>query len=433
MARPAKQKRDLKGVQQSKDGRYKVDVVRVLPDGGRFRRTTNCKELEDALAFRDTALAEYRAIAEGAQTIADGNQTLREWADHCLNVIMPAQANRRGKPYADNTLRGYRQLLDAYVKPSIGYVKLSKLSVDHVDALVASLPSEPLKINTKNCLSRLLDLAEAKGKRAKGSNPCKGVVIGRTKHKRTDAQTVITTKVNTTGQTGPGARYRVEHTPVPAGLMIETKRVLSFEEEETLLGHVRNHPSHSEYETLVLLGLRAGLRIAESLGLDWHHIDFARNVIRIDQQAQRITGKGVQVVNPKSSAGFREIPMTPSLHQHLAGVKLFSTSPHVIHNSRGGRRDAARAAGTFKKLTEQCGLGDKVEGNRFLPRPTFHDLRRTCLTRLATGRVAKDVTATPVPPTVLIRISGHEDQQTLLSFYTVADDKDVVSAMATMP
>lgn len=35
--------------------------------------------------------------------------------------------------------------------------------------------------------------------------------------------------------------------------------------------------------------------------------------------------------------------------------------------------------------------------------------------------------------TVLIRISGHEDINTLLSFYKTAEDSMVTTAMASMP
>lgn len=432
MARPTKSAPDLKSIRQQPDGRFRVDIARILPDGQRFRRSSAFKAQEDAIHFRDRVLDEFTRLREGIGLVADNNYSVGEWCDHCLDVIMPTQANRRGKHYTANTLRGYRQLIDAYVKPSLGDVKLTRLNTDHIDSLVGSLKTEPLRINTKNVLSRILELAELKGKRERNSNPCRGVSLGRTKHKRTNGSTKIVRRVEIEGG-GASVRYRLEEELVPGGLPIESKRVLSFKEEAILLEHVRKHPDHAGYLTPILLGLRAGLRIAESLGLDWHNVDFERGLLRVDQQAQRVTGLGYQTVDPKSQAGIREIPMSKSLSEHLRGLKLLSDSPHVVCNSRGDRRDAARCHNRFKTLCEECGLGDKVEARRFLPRPTFHDLRRTFLTRLATGRLAKDLTTQPVPPTVLIRISGHEDVQTLLSYYTVADDSDVKAAMASMP
>ena len=432
MARPLKAKVDLKGIRIQPDGRYRVDIVRVLPDGQRYRRSSAFKELPDAVTFRDSVLAECKRLCDGGAVVADNAYTLADWCDHCLDTIMPNQANRRGKNYTANTLRGYRQLIDAYIKPRIGDVKLSRLNSDHVDSLIGGLTSEPLKINSKNALSRILDLAEQKGKRQLNSNPCRAIRIGRTRHRRTGPETKIVRKVRISGN-GPSTKYRIEEESVPSGLPIDHKRVLSFEEERVLLEHVRTHPIHSSYYTPILLGLRAGLRIAESLGLDWNNVDFKSGMLRVEQQAQRVTGKGYQAVDPKSQAGFREIPMSPNLIDHLKGLKLLSSSPHVICNSVGDRRDAARCHNRLKELCEECGLGDKVERGRFLPRPSFHDLRRTCLTRLATGRLSEKVNSTPVPPTVLIRISGHEDVQTLLSYYTIADDSDIRTAMAHMP
>ena len=90
------------------------------------------------------------------------------------------------------------------------------------------------------------------------------------------------------------------------------------------------------------------------------------------------------------------------------------------------------------RFTSLRSLQDAFDGRgqlflRFFPRPTFHDLRRTFLSRLATGRLTEGSPATPVPPTVLIRISGHEDVQTLLEYYTVAGDEEVCAAMAGVP
>lgn len=430
MARPRTPDIDLKGIQGPKNGKYKVDVVRTMPDGQRFRRCTNTTSLEDAIEFRDKAIAEHKDLLAGAQQMASEGYTVESWAEHCLTSIMPTQASRRGKPYSTKTIDGYRILITNRVVPMIGSVRLDRLNVDHCDRLIGSLPTESLRVNVRNCLSRMMEIAEAKNKRPRNSNPLRSVIVGRTKVKRTDASTKIVTKER---DPEDGRKTITKETAVPSGLIIEKVRVLTFDEEAALLKYVAEHPDHSDYLTLILLGLRAGVRIGEALGLDWSAVDFARNVIRIDQQATRVKGAGIQVSDPKSEAGFREIPMPKSLAAHLRGVKMLSTSAHVVCNRAGNRRDDKRASNRLKELMIGAGLNDKVDGRRFLPRPTFHDLRRTCLTRLATGRVAPGVVVTPVAPTVLVKISGHESVETLLSFYTTADDSMVVDAMASMP
>lgn len=429
MGRPkgSKSAPDMRGIRQGANGRYYWDVVRVLPDGSRFRKASDHANSNDAITARAAALADYEAIKAGAQQLANDGYTVETWCLHCLDNVMPTQASRRGKPYSPKTIDEYRTIVKLHIAPKIGSVRLAKLNVDHVDTLIAGIDSEALRVNVHKTLSRMCELAEDKSKRPRNSNPCRAVRIGRTKVRRTDATTVIKTKVKT------GRKVEWEETPVPAGLIIDKIRVLSFDEEAALITYTRNHPEYSDYVTLLLLGLRLGLRIGEALGLDWSAVDFERNIVRIDQQAARVKGQGILASDPKSGAGFREIPMPRSLADHLRGVKLLSSSPHVVHNKAGKRRDDKRAAERIRDLMVGAGINDKVDGRRFLPRPTFHDLRRTCLTRLATGRVAPSVVVTPVPPTVLIRISGHEDVNTLLSYYVTADDSMVADAMALMP
>ena len=431
MARPKKAETDMTHIAERPDGRWRIDLVRKMPSGLQFRRTTVKSEKADAIAYRDRALEEYRRALAGEAVVSTNGYTVETWCRHCLDNIMRVQASRRGTPYSSKTIAEYRTILDRHIAPIIGNVRLSALSVENVNALLALVDSEPLRLNIHKAFSAFMQMAEGAGRIPRNTNPCRNVRIARTKTKRTDSSTVIRTKEVDSDD----RRKRIAvDTPVPSGLIVEKVRVLTFEEESNLLEHVRNHPIHSSYSTLILLGLRLGLRIGEVLGLDWSAIDFDSNLVTVEQQASRIKGqKGMQVGDTKTVAGTRKIPMPKSLAEHLTVVKLLSTSAHVVCNRNGQRRDAARVHNRIKELMEGCGLNDKVEGQRFLPRPTFHDLRRTCLTRLATGYVGPNLRVTPVPPPILIRISGHEDVSTLLSYYTTADDGMVVAAMAQMP
>ncbi|GEM_PF-6265564 len=429
MARPSKTALDLSNIVATKDSKWRVDFVRSLPSGQRFRRTTVRSDQAEAIAFRDTARAEYEKLKAGETVVISSGDTLEEWCEYCLTTVMPTMQNRRGRPYAPRTLEVYRSVLKTSVYPYAGTTKLQAFGKTHRINLLSQVLTDANKANVVKTLTVIFSIAEELDKRPANSNPFKGVSQSSRGSGRTTGKKIVTTTVDP-----QDARKKlVTETAVPDGLIIERVRVLSFGEEAALLAHVRTHPEHSDYLTLILLGLRLGLRIGEAIGLDWSAVDFAANTITIDQQTQREKGKGLVTRDPKSIAGTRVIPMPKSLSDHLRAVKIDSQSPHVVSNGKGLRRDPSRVQNRIKQLTEGAGLGDKVEGRRFVPRPSFHDLRRTCLTRLATGHVAPGVVVTPVPPTTLILISGHEDVETLLSFYTKGDASAVKMAMASMP
>ncbi|PWU24195.1 MAG: hypothetical protein C5B48_07175 [Candidatus Rokuibacteriota bacterium] len=63
------------------------------------------------------------------------------------------------------------------------------------------------------------------------------------------------------------------------------------------------------YRTLVAVSVLTGIRQSEALALRWQDVDVKANVIRISRQLDR---KG-QLVEPKTKAAKREIPIAPSL------------------------------------------------------------------------------------------------------------------------
>ena len=68
----------------------------------------------------------------------------------------------------------------------------------------------------------------------------------------------------------------------------------------------------------------AGLRRGELMGLRWDDIDLSENVIRVEQSWDP---KEKQMVEPKSQAGRRKVPIASALRGYLAEPKLAGPSP----------------------------------------------------------------------------------------------------------
>ena len=63
--------------------------------------------------------------------------------------------------------------------------------------------------------------------------------------------------------------------------------------------------------------LALGLRQGEALGLEWGDIDFDAGSVTVRRALQRLKGKGLVMVEPKSQAGRRTIALPASLRRGL--------------------------------------------------------------------------------------------------------------------
>ncbi len=127
------------------------------------------------------------------------------------------------------------------------------------------------------------------------------------------------------------------------------------------------------YRVLVAVSVLTGLRQGESLGLRWQDVDVREGVIRVRRQLDR----GGALVEPKTQAAKRDVPIPASLARMLAEHRLASRhsaetdfvfcsmagTPHDPRNvDRSGLRPAVAAAG--------------------LPHLRWHDLRHVAASLL---------------------------------------------------
>ena len=92
------------------------------------------------------------------------------------------------------------------------------------------------------------------------------------------------------------------------------KAILTSEDIRRLIADAKDDPEHGIYYVFPFL---AGTRPSEQLGLLWSEVDFDNNVIRIRRIQER---DGSLTEMTKTEAGTRDIPMSPTLREHAAGV-----------------------------------------------------------------------------------------------------------------
>jgi len=387
-------------------GRFVWEINRPFDDeSGRFRKAGSCTTLEQAIVKRDAALAELAAINAGKTEIKTKGITVEDFAKQCVETIWPDEIGER-------TVIGYDDILRLHVIPHIGAIRLPRLTYNHVVLIDSDLKahgkSSQTRRNVRNCLSKLITTAQRVGMLDKDvANPAAMLII-KADVKRDEL-----------------------------GNKITHKRTLTPLELKALLEKAKG----TQYEGVVLLGLYAGLRIGEIVGLTWAHVNLQKKSIHVAQQRQYIRKKGIQVKDPKTAAGDRTIPIAAPLLVWLTKARENATQRYVIVDAKGNDPKADTITQWFKDLVTDAGLcGIKDEHGALLPDPTPHDLRHTFGHYMANGWAKKlddagnTVKRSPsVPITTLKSIMGHSSITVTAEYYVDTNTGDMRLAMSYIP
>lgn len=241
-------------------------------DQKRIRKTF--ATLSEAKAWRAEALV---ALRRGTMR-APGTATLRQvWAAWLEGALGGSIRNRSGYRYKPSVLRGYETSMRLRMLPELGGARLTditRLSVqDFADRLLAEGLDASTIRNTFIPLRALYRRALARGDVA--VNPVAGVEL-------------------------PSVRGRRERiaSPAEAAALIEAVAV----------------DDRAAWAT----AFYAGLRLGELLALRDEDVDLELGVIRVERSWDPHEG----LIEPKSRAGRRAVPIVAALRPHLAARKL---------------------------------------------------------------------------------------------------------------
>lgn len=152
---------------------------------------------------------------------------------------------------------------------------------------------------------------------------------------------------------------------------------------------------NTTYQAMVGLGVYAGMRAGEVLGLDWKDVNFEKNTICVCQSA--IEGR---LNRTTKSNKMRYAPLTPRLKTILTNHRQATGSEGLVVKGKGGE-PLHHVQKIFGQLRRKAGVRDEL---------SFHDLRHTFATNATNRRV--DV------PTVQ-KWLGHSDIKTTMRYVHV--------------
>ncbi|MFN2616525.1 MAG: tyrosine-type recombinase/integrase, partial [Thermoleophilaceae bacterium] len=206
----------------------------------------------------------------GAIPQAGKAPTVEAWLEHWLTTIAVA----RVRP---STYQAYDSKVRRRIIPALGHHRLDRLQPEHLERFYAELMAEGLASATvlqiHRVLSRALKVAVQRGRVAR--NVCTLV----------DAPSL----------------KRAEVDPLDA------------EEARRILEACRTDRNAARWLVALALGLRQG----EALGLKWSDVDLEAGTLTVRRALQRLRGKGLVFVEPKSRAGRRTMVLPASLRRAL--------------------------------------------------------------------------------------------------------------------
>ena len=259
---------------------------------------------------------------------------LRQWIkDYATGAVAPT------------TLDRYKSLSRIHIEPALGYVPVTKLTPQAIQAYLSKKLSGNLSPSTVHHIYRLLYQALRHGVRW-------GMLL------RNPADAV-----------DPPRRRNPE------------VRVWDEEQTKLFLGEAKRS---SKYYPLYLAAALTGMRQGELLGLRWRDVDLALRVISIQQTFYQL-GKQQLFKEPKTSKARRTVALPDVLIDQLRALKeqqkqhrAFHGQDYVDHDlvfcQSNGRPLRANniVRRDFRKITKLAGL----------PKIRFHDLRHSHATHL---------------------------------------------------
>lgn len=344
-------------IYREQDGSWRAALSLGPEEGGgrKYFRGKTRQEVQRKLA------AARRSQEDGLGQVA-GQQTVAQYLASWLDAI---------KPTIDyGAWKRHEEFVRLHIVPTIGYMRLSALSAQQVQALYADRLASGLSTSTVHHLHASLHKALKDAERLR--------LVARN----------VSTLVN-----------------VPR--MAESEiHPLTYEEARIFLDMASGDRQYALYA----LALASGMRQSELLGLQWPEVDLDAALVRVRWQLKREDGRWVWK-QPKTRRSRRQIAVAPSV----------VTALWVHHAMQEKERLRVGSAWEDHQLVFSTHLGRPLSARNIyrafqgllekgaLPRIRFHDLRHTAATLLLAGRVN---------PKVVSEMLGHATVAITLDIYS---------------
>lgn len=361
-----------------KDGeRWKAPAYVILPEGTKEKVVGSGRTRKDAEASRD------KLVNNRKSTIRIANKDISRLSAYCQHWLDYV----KGNSIRHKTRIGYKEAIDIRISPKIGTIKVRELRREHIQKLYKSMEDAGCGYSVINTVRTVLNqvMKEAIASGIIVTNPATGVTMPRKK----------------------------KSVPV------------FFSDEE--LGKIRAAAlSRNEWPNWAL-AIYLGLRQGERLALRWSDIEFEgeNSTLTVNNSLQRMSGKGLVLVEPKSHSSKRRIPLTPELVQLLIEQRKYCAQMRLKAGGEWNNND-------FVFPTEKGMPIDPSNDRKYwarllalanVPFKRLHAARHTTAT-LMSARGVELVTVRD--------LLGHSSIATTAGFYTHSQDYKIREAISVL-
>jgi integrase len=308
-------------------------------------------------------LREAQQAVESGLPLGDGRQMTAQFLESWLHAVEHR--------LRQSTWNRFCEYVALHIVPSLGQVRLTKLSPQHVQQFYAQKLSEGLSSTTVRHIHAVLHRALVHA-----------VKLGLVPRNVTDAVEA------------PRMRHAEIH-PLSA---VQARAFLAASRPERL-------------HALYVLALATGMRQGELLALRWQDVNLTQGTLQVRASLRYQVGKGFVFEEPKTKHGRRSVALPPdaveALQMHLARQEVerqtlgpaWRNEGLVFASEVGGPIEATNMMrGSFHRVVERSGV----------PKIRFHDLRHTAATLLLGARVN---------PKVVSEMLGHSAISITLDIY----------------
>ena len=217
------------------------------------------------------------------------NPTLSDYADRWMEMHLPN--------VSPGTATDYRYIIEHFIKSPLGHRRMAEITPDDVKLAVAPLASKSASVSRKTVMlyKRIFESAAESGVIPK--SPCTRLRSG--------------------------------------GKPQQEKQALTAEQVQTLLDAIST--AKTDIVPFVMIGLYAGLRREEIMGLKWENVTLTGPAPHISVRTALRWEKNRPVLSSelKSTAAKRDVPIPPQLVECLTAHKAGSSSEFVFSGKDG--------------------------------------------------------------------------------------------------
>lgn len=274
--KPKETSRRLKGdgsIQQLPNGKYKAVITIGRVDGKQIRKSVTRNTPKEVIA----ALNQLKSEHQQGNIAAPSKMTLKELSDLWVKSL-----RLKTKP---KTIDSYEHILEKHIVPSLGNIKVQKLTVTDINNFIQSLHGLGLSpayiIKIRGNLHSILQKALMDG------------IVSRNLVSRADT-------------------VKMQQSERRALTDLEIPRVL----EEARKYDMSPRKTYHHYYLFILLDLATGCRRGELLALRWENVNLEKHTVSIKENFAEVKGRHV-LGTPKSKRGIRDISVDAKVLEQL--------------------------------------------------------------------------------------------------------------------